>query len=236
MKAMKLNQDQIRKFQTEGFLGPIRAFAASDIDAFLLKVSPILSGDEPSHHRHLDSESVYRLCTSESIVGPIVSLLGADLLLWASNFFIKEPGAVETPWHQDHNYGIDPTLEPPLNISIWLALDDVLAKNSCMKFFPGSHRKVVPHDPPAPGYYFGRADMTGFDVTQAIDMELKKGEFVIFTDRVIHGAEPNKSDLRRAGFAMRFTAPFVKILRPIKPLLISGEDRFGFNELGKPPV
>ncbi len=74
MKAMKLNQDQIRKFQTEGFLGPIRAFAASDIDAFLLKVSPILSGDEPSHHRHLDSKSVYRLCTSESIVGPIVSL------------------------------------------------------------------------------------------------------------------------------------------------------------------
>ncbi|MCB0334877.1 MAG: phytanoyl-CoA dioxygenase family protein [Bdellovibrionales bacterium] len=233
---MKLDDNQIRKFQDEGFLGPVRGFAANEIDEFLAQVSSILSGDEPSHHRHLYSEVVYRFCTSENIIGPIRSLLGDDLLLWASNFFIKEPGAVETPWHQDHNYGIDPTLEPPLNISIWLALDDVLAENSCMKFFPGSHRKVIPHEPPEPGYYFDRADMTGFDMKEAVDMELRKGEYVIFTDRVIHGAEPNNSELRRAGFAMRFTVPFVKILRPIKPLLISGEDKFGFNELAQSPV
>ncbi len=127
-------------------------------------------------------------------------------------------------------------MEPPLNISVWIAIDDVMKANSCMKFVAGSHLRAVNHAPPADGDYFGRADTTGFDLTQATNMELKKGEFVIFTDRVLHGAEPNASASRRAGLAMRFTTPFVRILRKVKPIVVSGEDRFGFNSLQLPPA
>lgn len=94
---------------------------------------------------------------------------------------------------------------------------------------------AVNHAAPTDGHYFGLADTRGFDFSKTIDLELRKGEFVIFTDRVLHGAEPNRSQQRRAGLAMRFTTPFVRILRNIKPVVVIGEDRFGFNSLQVPP-
>ena len=72
----------------------------------------------------------------------MASLYGPDLLLWRTNFFIKEPGAKEIPWHQDFNYW---PLEPPIIISAWIAVDSATLENSCLQIVPGSHRKVVPH-------------------------------------------------------------------------------------------
>ena len=122
-----------------------------------------------------------------------------------------------------------------MNTSIWMALDDCLIENSCIKFVAGSHMTTVNHVPPSDGHYFGLADTSSFDLDSAVNMELRKGEFVIFTDRVLLAAEPNTSDKRRAGIAMRFTTPFVKILRPVKGMIVSGEDRFGFNDIVTPP-
>ena len=75
----------------------------------------------------------------------MAALYGPDLLLWRTNFFVKEPGAKEIPWHlfvvrkaldtlvgdnkrkssslalrQDRNYW---PLEPPIIISAWIAVD-----------------------------------------------------------------------------------------------------------------
>lgn len=230
-----LSKSEIEQFIRDGFIGPIRAFSAEQMDRFAEQTTSILSGGERTHHRHLDNRLIFDLCASPEIVGRIASLIGPDILLWASNFFVKEPGARETPWHQDQNNGTPASLEPPLNISIWLAIDDVLTANSCLKFLSGSHLKSVNHAAPANGHYFGLADTSSFDLTQVVDMELRRGEFVIFTDRVLHGAEPNRSDRRRAGLALRFTTPFVKILRNVRPVIVSGQDRFGFNTLQSPP-
>ena len=156
-------------------------------------------------------------------------------MLWSSNFFVKQPCSCETPWHQDQNNGGPSVLEPPLNTSILMALDDCLIENSCIKFVAGSHLTTVNHEPPSDGHYFGLADTSSFDLDSAINMELCKGEFVIFIDRVLDAAEPYTSDKRRAGIAMRFTTPFVKILRPVKGMIVSGEDRFGFNDIVTPP-
>lgn len=234
--SMQLSRKEIEEFQRDGFVGPIRAFQADEVEQLANEVSGILSGSEPTHHRHLDHPSVYRLCTPIEIIERISSLIGPDIMLWASNFFVKEPGSPGTPWHQDQNNGISPVVEPPLNISVWLAIDDVLSKNSCIKFLAGSHLQPVNHERPAEGQYFGLADTSGFDLSKATEMELRRGEFVIFTDRVLHGAEPNRSNLRRAGIAMRFTTPFVKILRDIKGQIVAGEDRFGFNQILQAPL
>ena len=183
----------------------------------------------------LQRPPLYDLCTSPEIVQRIVSLLGPDIMLWSSNFFVKQPCSCETLWHQDQNNGGPSVLEPPLNTSIWMALDDCLIENSCIKFVAGSHLTTVNHEPPSDGHYFGLADTSSFDLDSAINMELCKGEFVIFIDRVLDAAEPYTSDKRRAGIAMRFTTPFVKILRPVTGMIVSGEDRFGFNDIVTPP-
>ncbi len=233
---MNLQPEEISRFHQDGFLGPIRAFKATELDPLIAPLGEILAESKPTHHRHLDLPAVYDLCTSPEIVDRIASLIGPDIMLWSSNFFVKQPGACETPWHQDQNNGGPAVLEPPLNISVWMALDDCLIENSCLKLVPGSHLTTVDHAPPTDGHYFGLANTSSFDLTTAINMELRKGEFVIFTDRVLHAAEPNTSDKRRAGLAMRFTTPFVKILRPVKGTMVSGEDHFSFNEIVNPPT
>ena len=232
---MRLTEEEIRTFQSKGYVGPLRALPPSKVEAIADEIPSVLSGADGTHHLHLRIRSVYELCTTPEIVGRISSLIGEDIMLWSSNLFVKHPGDRGTPWHQDQNNGVPPAIEPPLNISVWLAIDDVLAENGCLKFVDGSHLKTVDHAAPERGDYFGRADTRSFDLAKAVDMELQKGEFVIFTDRVLHAAGPNRSNRRRAAIAMRYTTPFVKILRPIKGTVVSGEDRFGFNEMAAPP-
>src|SRR5690606_31734969 len=94
------------------------------------------------HNRHLDSRVVYDLATRPEIVGRIASILGDNLLLWRTNFFIKQEGAKEIPWHQDGNYW---PLEPAVVVSAWIAVDDSTIDNSCLQIIPGTHRKVLPH-------------------------------------------------------------------------------------------
>ena len=99
-------------------------------------------GAPPCQSRHLDDRVVWDLCSRPAIVERMAALFGGDLILWRSNFFNKEPGDIAVPWHQDQNYW---PLEPVINISAWLALDDVTTENSCVQIIPGSHKRVVPH-------------------------------------------------------------------------------------------
>jgi len=49
----------------------------------------------------------------------------------------------------------------------------------------------------------------------------------------VHGSNPNTSGRRRCGMTVRFTTPDVKPVPGVfvdKPILISGEDRFGHFE------
>ena len=98
------------------------------------EIEVILKTDAPDHknrvhNRHLDYPLIYELATHPSIVERMTSLYGPDLLLWRTNFFVKEPGAKEIPWHQDFNYW---PLEPPIIISAWIAIDSATLENSCL--------------------------------------------------------------------------------------------------------
>ena len=56
------------------------------------------------HNRHLDSRAVYDLATDPAIVGRMAALYGPDLLVWRTNFFVKNQGSKAIPWHQDFHY------------------------------------------------------------------------------------------------------------------------------------
>ena len=100
----------------------------------------------------------------------MAALYGPDLLLWRTNFFVKEPGAKEIPWHQDFNYW---PLEPPIIISAWIAVDAATLENSCLQIIPGSHRKVVPHVKATSEMAFGQMGDLGFSVlARSVRIEL----------------------------------------------------------------
>ncbi len=189
--------------------------------------------------RHIDRRVIYDLCTHPNVVGRVQGILGPHLLLWAYTLWNKEPGGKEIPWHQDLNYW---PVEPIINVTAWMAIDDVTVENSCVELIPGSHKKVVPHIKAPEGKWFEEeADPTFFDATKKIQLPLKPGEFILFNEKTLHHSEPNRSTQRRLGMAPRFTIPIVRIdhekLFPgHKALLVSGEDYMGFNQLGQPPV
>jgi ectoine hydroxylase-related dioxygenase (phytanoyl-CoA dioxygenase family) len=103
----------------------------------------------------------------------------------------KQAAGAPTGWHQ-HAANPMPSFIKD-EVTLWMTLDDVTARNGCLTFLPGSHREpVLPH---GPDNY----------ITSEIDPErvarcpMKAGAGTLIHTGVAHGSEPNRSGrVRRA--------------------------------------
>lgn len=235
-----LTRDEIEQFHQRGWLGPYTSTTPDEMAAIRGRLetellgTPAVWGGGQYQTRHLDNRLVFDLCTHPAILDRVACLLGPDLVLWQSNFFMKEPGSKEIPWHQDMAFW---PIEPPLNISAWIAIDTVTVENSCVKLLPGSHRTVVPHIAATEDQAFPKqADPAYFDPADVVEMELQPGEFFLFTERLLHRSEANRSDQRRMGLAARLTTPIVRCYHDHPMVIVRGQDRLGFNDTIAPPA
>ncbi len=239
-----LTEQEAALFHNQGYLGPYSAITPAEMSHAKMRLeSEVLSSSGPSPKnpqtmRHLDKRLVYDLVAHREITGRIAGLLGPHLLLWACTFWLKEPGGKEIPWHQDLNYW---PMEPIVNVTAWIAVDEVTRKNACLQVIPGSHKKVVRHVPASKDKWFDEeADPAMVDADRAVDLELRPGEFVLFNERLLHHSPANTSDKRRFGMGPRYTIPICRIdhdrlFEGHKVILVSGEDYMGFNKLTDPP-
>ncbi len=235
--SYKLSSEEANQFRNQGYLGPYTLCSPEEMRKRQPEVVKILKTDAPDHknrvhNRHLDYPLIHDLATHPSIVDRMASLYGPDLLLWRTNFFVKEPGAKEIPWHQDFNYW---PLEPPIIISAWIAVDSATLENSCLQIVPGSHRKVIPHVKATSDMAFGQmGDLDYVDASNFVNLEMQPGEFVLFNERTLHHSEANRSDKRRIGLAVRVIVPIVKVFNWDSPnhklIEISGKDTVQFNK------
>jgi chlorinating enzyme len=183
--------------------------------------------------KHLQDDELLSLYAHPAIVERMAQLLGPDLLLWRSQFFPKYPGMGGTGWHQATSYLNETfrtaTLTPPnlrklFQLTAWVAVSDSTVKNGCLRFIPGTHWELLPMevDEYDPVKHAGnKHDRFGTKVmrpalgnleNRAVNMEMKAGEFVIFSERTMHGALPNiTSDDARLGMSARYIVPEVKI-------------------------
>ena len=241
-----LSTEEVDRFHAQGFLGPYRAFPKETMpslrDTIEAEVFAADNGPCPGKReqsRHMDCPIIQKMVTQAEIVDRMASLYGPHLVLWATYFFSKPPGGKEIPWHQDLNYW---PIEPAINISAWIAIDDATLSNACVHLIPGSHKSVVPHVPaPAHMAFSEMADPKSYDPQEAIPMELSAGEFFLFNEKTLHWSPANTSQLRRRGMTMRVTIPIVKITHDEPPLhpghhamLLCGEDYMGFNRILTP--
>ena len=183
------------------------------------------------------------------ILDMVQQLIGGDLILWGWQMFCKPAGdGYEVPWHQDGRYW---PIRPLATCTVWVALDRSGPENGCMRYIPGSHRN---------GHVYRHRRDTRPDL--ALDLVLEDGEADMATARdvvlepgmmslhdvyLVHGSNPNRSGLRRAGLALRFmpaTSHFDRSLYPPatsangltvdfanRPLwLVRGQDRTGRND------
>jgi hypothetical protein len=179
------------------------------------------------------------------IVGLVSGLLGEDIILWGAHVFCKPAGeGYETPWHQDGHYW---PIRPLATCTVWVAIEDSLVDNGCLRVVPGSHRARTLHE----HLHEDRSDLTlnqrlaagAFDEADAVDVELRAGQMSLHDVYMIHGANANRSPRRRTGVALRYmpaTSLFDRSLRPVdgqsgvpvnfaqRPLwLVRGIDRAG---------
>jgi ectoine hydroxylase-related dioxygenase (phytanoyl-CoA dioxygenase family) len=240
-----LSSAQRASFEDDGYLAPLDLCSAEEmadvrrhIEAHVLAHKSPIASCGVRKSRHLDDTVVFRLASHPAILIVVQPLLTENLVLWRSQFFVKNPGDREIPWHHDGNFL---KLDPMINVSAWIAIDAADEENSCLQFVPGSHKRAIDHVPAPDGMEFlEMADPTKFDVTEAINAPLRAGQFLLFSDRVLHHSNANTSTRRRLGLAVRYTHTGVRIdLHKTNPgqygIVVRGSDDVGLNTYLEPP-
>jgi ectoine hydroxylase-related dioxygenase (phytanoyl-CoA dioxygenase family) len=170
------------------------------------------------------------------VLDTVQPLVGPDIALWTSHFISKDPFTGRaTPWHEDSAFWNGRLSAYDHIVTVWLALGPSNRENGCMRVIPGSHLNggfsegYVPTDMSVQTFH---AQLSGVDESRAVDFELQRGEFSLHDGRIVHGAKPNTSSIRRTGYTMRYFPASVQVL-PVeqnagwKIWLARGEDTAG---------
>jgi ectoine hydroxylase-related dioxygenase (phytanoyl-CoA dioxygenase family) len=92
----------------------------------------------------MDHPEVRQLILDERIGRMATELEGVDgVRVWHDQALYKDPWANPTSWHQDNTKW---SFSAEHAITIWVALDEVDARNGCMFFLPGTHRRRLDTD------------------------------------------------------------------------------------------
>ena len=213
----KLSTEAVGFYQKHGFYAPIPVLTASEAGYARQKLEEHeamhgkLAG--PLRHKsHLLFTWLDEMIRHPSILDAVEDVLGPNLLVWGSSFFIKDardPGFVS--WHQDSTYW---GLDPADIVTAWVALSDSTAENGAMRVMPDTHtmEQVRHRDTFAPGNLLSRGQEieVEVDASKAEMLVLKAGEMSLHHVRLIHGSDPNPSDKRRIGFAIRYLPTYVR--------------------------
>lgn len=229
-----LTAEQVARFREQGWLAPLRALDERDAAACraCLESYEAETGASACDTLHMKShiyfDWLWRLLRAPPIREPLCDLLGEDLLVLASRFWIKEPddGTFVT-WHEDTAYF---GLEPTEMVTLWLALSPATEKSGAMRFLPGSHLGPPPGhvETQDPKNLLSRGQrVPDVDDSGAIQTTLRPGEFSIHHGRLLHDSPPNRSADRRIGFGLMVIPTSVRSTTGRRSAtLYSGSDRF----------
>lgn len=242
---MALTEAQVEAFRQEGYLFPIRAMSREDaahyrraLEAYEAETGGPIAGNL-RHKTHLLFTWANEIARTPAILDAVESILGPDLLLWGSSFFIKEPGSsAYVSWHQDATYwGLDGSDV----VTAWVALADAPVESGAMKFWPKSHLKqqIDHRDTFGDDNLLSRGQEIAVDVPEAegVDVPLEAGEMSLHHVLLVHGSKPNRSNDRRIGFALRYIPTRLGQTKTRdRAMLVRGRDEYGHFEHEPAPV
>ncbi len=213
-----LAASQVEDYHRDGYCFPLRVVSTTQARQYRDKLETFERsqgkplGGSMRTKPHLLFTWADELVHHLKILDAVEDVLGPNLLAWSSSFFNKEardPSFVS--WHQDSTYW---GLSHPDIVTAWVAFTPSNVANGCMRVIPGSHLKdQLPHkDTFAQNNLLTRGQEVMVEVndTEAVDITLEPGEFSLHHVRIVHGSEPNPSDDRRIGLAIRYVPTYVK--------------------------
>jgi non-haem Fe2+, alpha-ketoglutarate-dependent halogenase len=245
---MKLSEAQIRSYHEQGCLFPLRVFPGEVAERYRRQLEEFEhEGGEVKqalrHKPHLLFTFLDQLARNDAVLDAVEGVIGPNILCWASSFFTKEPRSENfITWHQDLTYW---GLDPADIVTAWIALTPSTVESGCMRVIPGTHdQEVVPHkDTFAERNMLSRGQEIAVEVDEAraVDVVLRPGEMSLHHVKLFHGSNPNRSQDRRIGFAVRYVPTYVRQTAGAvgvrdSAMLVRGVDSYGNFEPESPPA
>jgi len=239
--------DVARQFADEGYVFPVDVFSSQDALSYRHELEALearasgskLGNKEQLNYPHVIFRFARQIACQAAILDAVEAILGPDILLWGSTFFIKEPHTESfVSWHQDLRYwGLDSDAQ----VSAWLALSPASEASGCMRFVPGSHcGELLPHIDTFEDDNVltrGQEAAVAIDDAETVCVPLQPGQASFHHGKLLHSSGPNHSNERRIGFAINYIAPHVRqvVASEDFAMLVRGEDRYGNFQLVPPP-
>ena len=243
-----LNEGEVTQWRREGFLSPFPFLTADELrscrdglrrfEAWLGE--PVNAVPEMKWRTMpcLIMPWAARLAHDLRILDAVEDLLGPDLLIYTSTFFIKEPHSPTiAAWHQDSTYY---GLEPKEEVTVWIALTEANEAAGCMEAlsFHGRPRQLR-HASHVVEHSVNRASqmiVEPLDDANPTSMPLAAGAFSMHHGLCSHRSGPNSANHRRIGLGLNYIPTHVRPAGSVKPaaMLVRGTDRFRHFERVEP--
>jgi non-haem Fe2+, alpha-ketoglutarate-dependent halogenase len=228
-----LTQEQRRQYDHDGIVFPIQVLTADEAMQFRDASTDleIQLGGKPRtvevRQMHLHYPWAHSLVTHPRVLDAVEDLLGPNLLVWASELFIKHArdAVVAIRWHRDRTYmGFDNAT----TTSAWIALSNSNAANGCMCAAPGPKRRSNAAE--------DRFAALGFDGQEVVEVVLQAGEMSLHDADILHGSSPNLSNELRMGFVVRYVTPQAQAPQGRPPVILArGHDDCNHFHIVDPP-
>jgi len=212
MNQFAVSDEEVQRFQDDGFLIVRQLFDPSEMDGLLAyaradqdllgqsHVKTDATGGETrlTVRNDLDEASLYTaIVRSRRVAGTMQMLLGDEVYHYHHKMMLKQPqtgGAWE--WHQDYGYWYENGCLYPDMGSCMIAVDQATKANGCLQVLSGTHR-------------LGRVDhvkigqQTGADPQRVeaavarhelVYCEMSPGDAVFFHSNLLHRSDQNVSD------------------------------------------
>ncbi|NEO82406.1 phytanoyl-CoA dioxygenase family protein [Moorena sp. SIO4G3] len=257
----ELTDAQVNTFHQKGWIGPLDTFSAQEVKIVRKEIEAIsqieLVGEQKirtfSHidfgiktvnNHHLYCKPLSDIFEDKRVVSRLNQLGEPNLLFWRTSIFHRMPAQEEIGWHQEiEYYGYYPDIdendlfllfpkgEKPLNLTVWVAFEDITSEMGTLSFANGSHQKEfksikVP---------FGQGLFQEEKYVRNLEAEpeekryskvfefdeneweiesvptVKAGQIIIFTEKLMHSAPSNNSSKERWAINGRYIRPSVTV-------------------------
>ena len=244
-----LSAEQVERYRWDGYLFPLPGLSADELkecNAGLARFEQWLGAPVTEADRKWRSAGyvflpwVDALVRHPRILDAVESVIGPDLLVYTSTFFIKEARSPTfAAWHQDATYF---GLEPHEHVTAWVALTEAGAEAGCMEVVPsrGAPRQLrhaalgLEHSINGGG----QAIVEAFEEDGIEAMALHAGEFSLHHTLARHRSAPNRAAHRRVGLGISYIPAHVRTIgsHRLSAALVRGHDSGGHFDLLPAPA
>ncbi len=210
-----LSDDAVKQYFRDGFLVVKNLYSENEMQTWKNKLMAILKEEGSINNTSgvrvffmHDIHSYFKdkmgdpkvVSILRQIIGPQIEFLSVKAV------FKNNKTKFNSPWHQDWYYwkGANKT-------SVWIALDDAIPENGCLKMIPCSHKKLFPWNTIKSSNLFShRTEEDEIKDLPFQTLALKRGGAVFFHDRTLHSSYPNSSGADRYSFISTYRDASIK--------------------------